>query len=102
MAEVPVAFPNDEASAEVIASRLREAGIAARVDRGLHGSWQVPAQGQMTVFVDARDAARAHEMLGTKLREDVAPGPLLRLAVAFLLVALVVGIVAIVATVAGR
>ena len=102
MADVPVAFPNDEASAEVIASRLRETGIAARVDRGLHGSWQVPAQGQITVFVDAGDAARAHEMLGTKLREDVAPGPFLRLAVAFLLVALVVSVIAVVATVAGR
>ena len=102
MAEVPVAFPNDEPSAEVIASRLRAVGIAARVDRGLYGSWQVPAQGQMTVFVNARDAAHAHKVLGTKVREDVAPGPFLRLAVAFLLAALAVGIIATVATVAGR
>ncbi len=43
MAEAPVAFPNDETTAEVIASRLRTEGIAARVDRGLYGDWQVPA-----------------------------------------------------------
>jgi len=33
MSEVAVAFPNDETTAEVIASRLRADGIAARVDR---------------------------------------------------------------------
>lgn len=97
-----MAFPNDEPSAEAIAAGLRAAGIAARVDRGLHGSWQVPAQGQITVAVNARDAARAHKALGTKPRDDAAPGPFLRLAVAILLVALVFGIVAIVVTVAGR
>jgi len=44
MAEVAVAFPNDETSTEVIASRLRSDGIAARVDRGLIGStWQASA-----------------------------------------------------------
>ena len=33
MSEVAVAFPNDETTAEVIASRLRADGIVARVDR---------------------------------------------------------------------
>lgn len=67
MAEVAVAFPNDETTAEVIASRLRADGIAARVDRGLTGStWLVGAPGQVTVMVDARVAKRAHEILGTK------------------------------------
>jgi len=102
MAEVPVAFPNDEASAEGIAAGLRSAGIAARIDRGLHGSWQVPAQGQMTVFVNARDSARAHKLLGTTRREEGAPGPFLRLAVAFLIGAAVLGFVAIVVTLVSR
>lgn len=51
----------------MIASRLRSAGIAARVDRGLHGSWQVATAGQITVLVDERHAARAAELL------DLAP-----------------------------
>jgi len=98
MAEVPVAFPNDEASAEGIAAGLRSAGIAARIDRGLHGSWQVPAQGQMTVFVNARDSARAHKVLGTARREESAPSPLLRFAIVFLIGAAVLGFVAILAS----
>lgn len=96
-----MAFPNDEPSAEAIAAGLRAAGIAARIDRGLHGSWQVPAQGQITVLVKARDAARAHRALGTNAREEVAPGSWVRSVVALLLVALVFGVVAIVAAVAG-
>ena len=97
MAEAPVAFPNDEVSAEEIAARLRAAGIAARVDRGLHGSWQLPAQGQMTVFVNAKDGARAHTILGTTEREEAAPGPAIRVVVAVLIGALVFGLIAIAA-----
>jgi len=102
VAEVPVAFPSDEVSAEGIASTLRVAGIAARVDRGLHGSWQLPAQGQMTVFVNAKDEARAHKVLGTTAREEAAPGPAIRVVVAVLVGALVLGIVAIAVTLLSR
>jgi len=102
MAEVPVAFPNDEASAEVIASRLGADGIAARVDRGLSGSWQVSSRGQVTVLVDERVAERAHQVLGTKRREETPPSLFARLAVALLIVALVVGVAAIALTLAAR
>lgn len=102
MAEVPVSFPNDEPTAEVIASRLRADGIAARVDRGLHGSWQVPSRGQITVLVDERLAERAHQVLGTKRREESPVSPFLRLAVALLILALVVGVGAIAVTVVSR
>lgn len=102
MAEVPVAFPNDEPTAEVIASRLRADGIAARVDRGLHGSWQVPARGQVTVLVDERLAERAHQVLGTKRREEGPVSPFVRLAVALLILALVVGVGAIAVTIVSR
>lgn len=102
MGEVAVAFPNDETTAGVIASRLRADGIAARVDRGLHGSWQVPARGHITVLVDERVAERAHKILGTKRREEGPPSPFARLAVALLVIALVVGLVAIVLTVITR
>jgi hypothetical protein len=97
-----VAFPNDETSAEVIASRLRADGIAARVDRGLHGSWQVPPGGQVTVLVDERVAERAHRILGTERREESAAGPFVRLAVWLLVLALVVGVGAIAVTVISR
>lgn len=73
MGEVAVAFPNDETTAEVIASRLRQDGILARVDRGLYGSWQLPARGQITVFVAEKDAKRAHKILGTKPPERRPP-----------------------------
>jgi hypothetical protein len=64
MAEVPVAYPNDETTAEVIASRLRADGIAARVDGGMYGSsWQISSRGQVTVLVDARLAAKATRSL---------------------------------------
>ena len=102
MAEVAVAFPSDETNAEVMASRLRADGIAARVDRGLHGSWQVWSRGQITIFVDARAAERAHEILGTQRREESPPGPFVRLAVALLILALVVGVGAIAVTVISR
>lgn len=97
MGEVAVAFPNDETTAEVIASRLRVDGIAARVDRGLHGSsWQVPARGHITILVDARDAARAHKVLGTSQREVSPPSRWSRLAIAVLFAALALGVVAII------
>jgi hypothetical protein len=97
MAEVPVAFPSDEASAEVIASRLRADGIAARVDRGLSGAiWQVSSRGHVTVLVDATAVARAHKILGTTPRAATAPSSFERLAVVFLLIAVVIGIAAIV------
>ena len=103
MAEVFVAFPNDEPTAEVIASRLRADGIAARVDRGLYGSgWQVSARGQVTVFADERVAAQAHKILGTKPGDVSPPSAFARLSVAVLVAALVVGLAAIVITVATR
>ena len=103
MAEVPVAFPNDEPSAEVIASRLRADGIAARVDRGLSaGIWQISSRGQVTVLVDEAVAARAHKILGTTPRAAEAPSSFERLAVVFLLIALVIGLAAIVMLVVTR
>lgn len=102
MDEVAVAFPNDVTTAEVIASRLRTDGIAARVDRGLHASWQVPARGQVTVLVDARDVGRAHKILGTKPRAVPAPSSFERLAVVLLLAAVVVGVAAIMVMVVTR
>ncbi len=99
MTEVAVAFPSDETTAEVIASRLRVGGIVARVDRGLFGSsWQVSSRGHVTVLVDARDVAQAHKILGTEPREESPPSRLARLAIAFLFVALVFGVVAIALT----
>jgi hypothetical protein len=103
MAEVAVAFPSDEPSAEVMASRLRAEGIAARVDRGLAGSsWQVSSRGHVTVFVDERVAEQAHRILGTKRHVETAPGPFDRIAVALLILALVVGVGAIAVTVISR
>jgi hypothetical protein len=100
VAEVAVAFPSDETTAEVIASRLRADGIAARVDRGLYGSsWQVSSRGQVTVLVDERVAGEARAILGTTPREESAPSPFARVAVVVLLVTLVLGLVAIVVTV---
>jgi hypothetical protein len=99
MSEVAVAFPSDETSAEVVASRPRAEGIAARVDRGLAGSsWQVSSRGHVTVFVDERVAPQAHRILGTRRREDGPPSPFARIAVALLFAALLIGFVAIVLT----
>jgi len=89
--EVGVAFPNDEASAQVIASRLHAAGIAARVDRGLSGSYQVAPRAQMTVLVDERLAKRAHEILGTQARRADTPEPLLQFGIVFVVIALAIG-----------
>ena len=92
-----VAFPTDEASAELVASRLRAAGIAARVDRGLFAAWQVGQRGQVTVLVDQAQARRAHELLGTTPHEAGPSERLLRYAIAA--VAVVIGLgVAIIAT----
>jgi len=103
VAEVAVAFPSDETSAEVVASRLRAEGIAARVDRGLAGSsWQVSSRGHTTVFVDERVAEQAHRILGTKNREETTPGPFFRIAIALLVLALVVGVGAIAVTLISR
>jgi hypothetical protein len=103
MAEVAVAFPSDETTAEVMASRLRAEGIAARVDRGLAGSsWQVSSRGHVTVFVDEHVAEQAHLILGTKRREESPPGPFVRLAVALLILALIIGVGAIAVTVVSR
>ena len=100
MAEVAVAFPSDETTAEVVASRLRAEGIAARVDRVLAGSsWQVSSRGHVTVFVDERVAEQAHRILGTKPRASKAPSSFERLAVVFLVIAVAVGIAAIVVAV---
>ncbi len=90
-----MAFPNDEASAEVMASRLRDAGIAARVDRGLFGSYQVMPRNQMTVLVAARDAKRAGELLGTAPREARTSPALLRVAIAGVVAAIALGLVVI-------
>jgi hypothetical protein len=68
VSDIPVAFPNDETSAEVIASRLRAEGIAARVDRGLYGAYLAPMQGQLTVVVAERDAERARKIVAPPTR----------------------------------
>lgn len=95
MGEVGVAFPNDEASAEIMASRLRVAGIAARVDRGLNASYQTMPRNQITVLVDERNAKRAREMLGTTSRERPESVTLLRVAVIAVSVAIALGVVVI-------
>lgn len=101
MREVPVAFPNDETSAEVIASRLRAERIPTRVDRALWGSYQVPlARGQLTVLVPERDAARAHEVLGTRAQEEREPGLMFWATIGFVVLVLVLSIAAVVMTVA--
>lgn len=89
MREVGVAFPSDEASAEVIASRLRAAGIASRIDRGLFGAWQVAQRGQITVMVDERHARRAHKVLGTRPLPLEPAQPATQLAVIVLMLVVV-------------
>jgi hypothetical protein len=98
--EVGVAFPTDEVSAELIASRLRDEGIPARVDRGLVGSYQVMPRNQVTVLVDERHAQRARELLGTASGDVPRSIPLLRAAIAAVVGAIVVGVIAIVALLA--
>jgi hypothetical protein len=91
MAEVAVAFPADEPSAHVIASRLSAAGIPARVDRGLAATYQVGQRGQVTVLVDERYAKKAHKVLGTEPRRAEMPEPVLRLEIVFIVIALAIG-----------
>ena len=102
MAEIPIAFPSDETTAEVIASRLRAAGITSRVDRGLFGSGQVSARGQMTVFVDEGDAEHARTLVGRAVRKSAPSLAIIRVGIALALGALAVGVVAIAAAVAAR
>src|SRR5258705_9710691 len=102
MAEIPIAFHNDETTAEVIASRLRAAGITARVDRGLFGSGQASARGQMTVFVDEGDAEHAPKLVGKAVRKSAHSLLILRLGNSLELCDLSVGVVAIPAAIAPR
>ena len=100
MSEVAVAFPNDETSAEVIASRLRAERIPARVDRGLWGSgYQVPsARGHLTVLVRKQDAARAHEVLGTRPAEGREPGVMFWGLLGLVVLVLIFSVGAVIAT----
>ena len=66
MKEIGVAFPNDETSGQIIADRLRAAGIFARVDRGLYGSYQSGPRGQITVLVSEKDAEKARALVAVK------------------------------------
>jgi hypothetical protein len=66
VSDIAVAFPDDETTAEVIASRLRAEGIAARVDRGLYGAYLSPVKGQLTVVVAEGDAERARKIVEPK------------------------------------
>ncbi len=81
-----------------MASRLRAAGIAARVDRGLHGSAWLAARGQITVVVDERYAKRAAEVVGVPAPREVTSVVVLRAGMIVVAGALVLGLVAIVAT----
>ena len=90
-----MAFPNDEPTAQVIASRLRAEGIASRIDRGLATMYQVAPVGQYTIFVSERDAPRALEIVGASLRGERGPGIGLYVVMGFLAVALLVCIGAV-------
>jgi len=100
MAEVGVAYPNDETTAQIIASRLRAAGIAARVDRGLWGTYQTFPRGQITVLVDERHAKRAHDILGTTSHRAETPEPLLQAGIVLVVIAIAIGAAMIVVLVA--
>jgi hypothetical protein len=63
MAEVAVAFPLDEATAQLIVSRLGVDGIKARVDRGLSGAYLTNTANQLTVLVDEKDAKKARAIV---------------------------------------
>jgi hypothetical protein len=95
--EVGVAFLNDEVTAQVVASRLGAAGIASRVDRGLVPTGQVAHRGQITVLVDARQAAKARKLLGTTPDRSGTPEPLLRVAIAALTVVIGLGVAVVAA-----
>ena len=100
MREIGVAFPGDEPSAEVIQSRLRAEGIAARIDRGLWGGgYQVPSpRGHVTVLVREQDAARAHEVLGTRPHEPREPGVMFWALIVFVVLVLIFSVVAVIVT----
>ncbi len=102
MSEVAVAFPSEEASGEVIASRLRAAGIPARVDRGLHASWQVAGRGQITVFVEERDVKRAIEILGPQRLAGGPPERVLQVAIVVVAALIAFGVLAMLASRLGR
>jgi len=69
--EIGVAFPNDETSGQIIAERLRAAGIFARVDRGLYGSYQSGPRGQITVLVAEKDAEVARAIVSPRKRRRI-------------------------------
>ena len=71
MKEIGVAFPNDETSGQIIAERLRAAGIFARVDRGLYGSYQSGPRGQITVLVAEKDAEVARAIVSPRKRRRI-------------------------------
>lgn len=96
MTEVAIAFPNDEASASVIVSRLGAAGIAARIDRGLAASYQVAPIGHITVLVAEKDATRASTIAGARVPRPVTPVYALWVVLGLVLVALVLGLAALV------
>lgn len=96
MAEVAIAFPNDEASASVIVSRLEAAGIAARIDRGLAASYQVAPVGHVTVLVAEKDVKRASEIVGARASRPVTPVYALWIVLALVIVGLVLGVAALI------
>jgi len=96
VSEVAIAFPNDEPSAAVIVSRLEAAGIAARIDRGLAASYQVAPIGHVTVLVNERDAKRARQIVGARDSRPVTPTYALWIVLALVLVALVLGVAALI------
>ena len=102
MSEVAVAFPNDETSGEVIASRLRAEGIPARVDRGLAGSWQVAPGGQITVLVDERHVEQARQIVGMPTRDNALPAVVLRAAIVVIVALIAFGMLAVLASRIGR
>jgi hypothetical protein len=63
---------------------------------------QVSSRGHVTVLVDEAVAVRAHKILGTTPRPAEAPSSFERLAVVFLLIAVVIGVAAIVMLVVTR
>ena len=81
-----------------MASRLRAAGIASRVDRGLWGAWQVAQRGQLTLLVDERHAKRAVEILGPTRIDGGMPPAVLRAAIVILVAVIAFGVVAFIAS----
>ena len=86
----------------MLASRLRAAGIASRVDRGLWGAWQVAQRGQLTLLVDERHAKRAAEILGPTRIDGGMPPLVLRAAIWIVAALILFGLVALVLSRLGR